>query len=266
MRQLGFAACVLTGMGTLSVAAPAQQPNSAKALSDAAVDALKAKDNARARALSAQAVALQPDVNNLFVHSVACANLLDWGCAILDLEKAQHMARTGGADPATLNAIDGSLATAYLFGGHAQSGLDLAQELKRRDPGSAVRLDQAIATHFNGEGAAKIKAGDFDGAAAELEHAADLAPHSAPMLYTQAAKVLAEKPQPDWRRVEAEAEKAIAIEPGDGTANYMVGIAKANSGDKAGAIPYLKKAQANPGNDSNLAADTATALKKLGAE
>ncbi|HEX5258089.1 MAG TPA: hypothetical protein VFW35_04825 [Sphingomicrobium sp.] len=259
-------ALMLAAAATAPAAAAAQNVDKAKALADSAVDALKARDNSRALDLSAQAVALQPSVNNLFIHGTACGNLEDWACAIADLEKAKSMATAGGADAPTLNAIDRSMSTAYLFGGHEQAGLDLAAELRKRDPSSAADIDRAVAFYFNEEAVAKAKAGDVSAAETLLERGAGLAPSAAATLYVEAANVLAQKAPPDWKGVEAEARKALAIEPDDARANYVVGIALANSGDKAGAIPFLQKAQAGAGTDAELKGEADAALKKLGVQ
>lgn len=237
-----------------------------KYFSDAAVDALKAKDNQRALDLSARALALEPNVNPLYIHGTACANLQNWACATSDLEKAKAQATAGGADAPTLNAIDAALVTTYLFGGRPQPGLDLGQQLKRREPSLSARVDDAFIAYFKQAASANVRAGDFDGAAAQLERAAQLAPRSAVSLYVQAANVLANKPQPDWNRVQAEAGKALAIDLGSGPANYVIGIAKAHAGDRAGAVPFLEKARAKAGDDPTLSADATAALKKLGAE
>lgn len=258
-------AALLLGSASAGRADPAaQNADRAKALADAAVDALKAKDNEKARDLAAQAIALQPSVNAIFLHGVACGNLEDWPCAIADLEKGKSMAAAGGADAQTLDAIDRNMARAYLFGGRSQEGLDLAAQLKSRDPSSAAEMDGVVAAYFKNQAVAKMKGGDADGAEALLERGAKLAPTSAAKLYVQAANLLAQKAPPDWNAVEAEARKALAADPGDAQANYVVGIARGNSGDKAGAIAFLQKAQANAGADAELKGDADAALKKLG--
>jgi tetratricopeptide (TPR) repeat protein len=266
MWRPALAIALIAAAAPAAAVPAAQNADQAKALSDSAVDALKAKDNSKARDLAAQALLLQPSVNNLFIHGTACANLQDWACAIADLEKAKAMAAAGGADAPTLNAIDRSMSTAYLFGGRSQEGLDLAAQLKRRDPSSAANVDEIVAAYFNSQAVEKMKGGDADGAEALLDRAAGLAPSSAAKLYVQAANVLAQKVPADWTAVEAEARKALAIDAEDAHANYVVGIARANAHDKAGAVPYLQKAQANAGADAELKADADAALKKLGVQ
>lgn len=237
----------------------------AKAYADAAVDALKAKNNDQAIALSDKAMALQVNVNTLFIRGTAYANAQKYTQAIGDLEKAKAQATGGHADAATLNAIDSSLVTAYLFGGQPDKGLALAQELKRRDP-SNTRVDDAIASYYNQQAVAAVKAGRKADAVAMLEKAAQSTPSQAPVLYVQAANLLAQGDKPDWKAVKAEADKALAINASDPHANYVAGIALANQSDTKNAIAYLQKAKANaPASDTQFNADIDTALKKLGA-
>ncbi|MDQ6926105.1 MAG: tetratricopeptide repeat protein [Candidatus Eremiobacteraeota bacterium] len=235
----------------------------AKAYSDAAVDALKEKNYDRAIALADNALALQQNVNTLFIRGSAYANAQKYPQAIADLDKAKSLAAAGNADAATVNAIDASLATSYVFGGQADKGIALARELKRRDP-SNTRVDDALASYYNQQAAAAVKAGKVEEAVADLENAAKIVPARGVDLYVQAANVLAQGVKPDWKRVKSEADKALAVDPNDARANYVAGIALANQGDNKGAIPLLQKAKANVGSDTSLSANIDTALKKLG--
>jgi len=235
----------------------------AKAYADAAVSALKNKQDDQAIALAGKALALQENVNTLFIRGTAYANGQHYPEAIADLEKAKTMAVAGKADAATLNTIDSSLATAYMFGGAPDKGLALAQELRRRDP-SNTRIDDTLVAYYNQQASAAMKAGKPDQAVALLESGAMALPKRAAVLYVQAANVLAQGQSPDWKRVKAEADKALAADPNDARANYVAGVALANSGDKTGPIPYLQKAKANAGSDTQLASDAEAALKKLG--
>ncbi|HEY0392947.1 MAG TPA: tetratricopeptide repeat protein [Candidatus Elarobacter sp.] len=234
----------------------------AKAYADAAVDALKAKNNDQAIALSEKALGLQQNVNTLFIQGTAYANAQRYPQAIADLEKAKAQATAGHADQATLNAIDASLATSYIFGGQADKGIALARALKQRDPSNS-RVDDTLAAYYNQQAADAVKAGKKDEAVASLENAAKVIPSRAVVLYVQAANVLSQGTTVDWKRVKAEADKALAVDGNDARANYVAGIAVANGGDAKSAIPLLQKAKANAGSDASLNADIDAALKKL---
>ncbi|MEO7039528.1 MAG: tetratricopeptide repeat protein [Candidatus Elarobacter sp.] len=236
----------------------------AKAYADGAVEALKAKNNEQAIALSNKALALQANVNTLFIQGTAYGNAQNYPQAIAALEKAKAQATAGHADAATLNAIDGSLATSYIFGGQTDKGVALAQDLKRRDP-SNTRIDDTLAAYYNQQAVAAVKAGNKAAAVTDLESAAKAVPSKAVVLYVQAANVLSQGTTVDWKAVKAEADKALAIDANDARANYVAGIALANQSDSKGAIPYLQKAKANMGSDASLGVDIDAALKKLGA-
>ncbi|HEX3466952.1 MAG TPA: tetratricopeptide repeat protein [Candidatus Elarobacter sp.] len=234
----------------------------AKAYADAAIDALKAKNNDQAIALAGKALALQDNVNTLYIRGTAYANAQQYPQAIADLERAKSEASTGHASPSTLDAIDSSLATSYLLGGQPDKGLALAQAVKQRDP-SYTRIDDTLAMYYNRQAVDAMKAGNKAAAVTDLETAAKTLPSRAASLYVQAANVLAQGDKPDWKAVKAEADKALAIDPNDAHANFVAGVALANSGDAKNAIVFLQKAKAGAGSDAALNTDIDTALKKL---
>ena len=233
-----------------------------KAYADAAVDRMKAKDNARAIALATKSIALQRNVNNLFIRGTAYANAQKYPEAIADLERAKAMAVAGKADSATLEAIDASLVTSYLFGGFSAKGLALARDLKKHSP-SSTRVDDSLAAYYNQLALTALKAGKKDQAVADLEKAAVMVPSRAVVLYVQAANVLSAGTPINWKRVKAEADKALAIDPKDPRANYVAGISVANAGDRANALPYLQRAKMNAGSDAALNADIDAAIARL---
>ncbi len=242
----------------------------AKAYADAAVDALKAKNNDLAVALADKALALQSSVNTLFIRGTAYGNAQKYPQAIADLERAKAQATAGRADNATLNAIDASLATSYIFGGQVDKGVALAKELKARDP-SNTRVDDTLAAYYNQQAVAAMQAGRRTEAVADLEGAARALPSRAVVLYVQAANVLAGDVKPDWKAVKAEADKALAIDPNDPRANLVAGISLANSIDPKSTSPdtkpamaYLQKAKANAGSsDASLNAEIDKAIAAL---
>ncbi|HZO92979.1 MAG TPA: tetratricopeptide repeat protein [Candidatus Baltobacteraceae bacterium] len=236
----------------------------AKAYADAAVDALKAKDYDKAVALAGKSLALQQSANVLFVRGTAEANAQKYGPAIADLERARQMVL--GAphpDQQSLNAIEPALATAYVLGGQPQKGLALAQQIKQRDP-SNTNVDDALSNYYMQQANAAAQAGKRDDAVTDLEAGAKAVPSRAASMYVSAANVLAGAPTPDWKRIRAECDKALATDPTNANANYIAGIAAANSNDRTAAIAYLQKAKANAGSDTKLATNATNALQKLG--
>ena len=235
-----------------------------KAYSDAAVESLEAKNSDRAIQLSTKALALQQNVNVLYVRGTASANAQHYAPAIDDLERAKALAAAEHADSQTVNAIDASLVDAYLSGGQIDRGIVLAAALKRRDP-SNTRIDETLLAYYNQQSIAALQAGKRDDAVADLENGARMIPSHAVALYVQATNILSGGLSPDWKRVKAEADKALAINPNDASSNYVAGIALANQNDVSGAIVYLQKARAGAGSDASLSAQIDSALKSLGA-
>lgn len=236
----------------------------AHAYTDAAVAALKEKNNDQAIALSGKALALQQSVNGLYVRGTAYANAQQYPQAIADLEKAKAEATTGKADATTMSAIDSALATAYIFGGQPDKGVALAQDVKRREP-SNTRIDDTLAGYYNQQAGAAIQAGKTDQAVADLDAGAKALPSRAVPLYTSAANLLAKgaKTPDDWKKVKAEIDKALAVAPNDPQANFIAGVALANAGDRAGATTALQKAKANVGSDADLSGKIDAALAQL---
>ncbi len=80
----------------------------------------------------------------------------------------------------------------------------------------------------------------------------------------QASVLLANsaKTPDDWKRVHAEASKALAVDPNNPTTNYIDGVALASTGDKAGATAALQKAKANVGSNAQLSAQIDKALSQ----
>ncbi len=181
----------------------------AKAYADAAVEALKARNNDQAIALAGKALAYQQNVNTLYIRGTAYANAQRYPEAIADLEKAKAQATAGHADAKSLNAIDTSLAMSYILAGQADKGVALAKSVKQRDPAN-TRVDDALAVYYNRQADAASKAGKIDEAVGDLESAAQTIPSRAAVLYVQAANFLAQGAKPDWKRVKAEADKALA--------------------------------------------------------
>jgi TonB family protein len=238
----------------------------AKAYADAALDALKAHMNDQASALADKSLALQQSADVYYIRGTAEANAMKYAASVADLEKArQQVASAPHPDQKSIDAIDASLATAYVMSGQTDKGIALAQQVKEHDP-SDTRIDDALVAYYNGEAATAVQGGKRDVAVADLETGAKTVPSHAVAFYTQATNVLAGGTSPDWKKVRAEADKALAVDPNSALANYLGGVAAANGGDRTAAIAYLQKAKANAGSDAKLASDADTALQKLGAK
>lgn len=262
LNDAAGAAAAFDAAGTIT---PNFKGLAAKTYSDAAIDALKAKNDQQAVAYAQKSVALQPNANALYVEGIAYLNAQQYDKSAAALEQAKSLAQTGAkTDPKTIDAIDTELAQVYLLGGQAQKGLALAQDVKRRDP-SNTHVDDAIAAYYNNQARDLAKAGKNADAVAQYEAGAKAVPASAGILYANAANVLAQgaKSKDDWTKVKVEADKALAVTPTNANALFLDGVAMGNTGDLAGAKAALTKAKANVGSDAALSAQIDAQLANL---
>jgi tetratricopeptide (TPR) repeat protein len=260
---LGDASGAATAFDAAGTIPPNYRVVAAKAYSDAAIAALKNHQNDEAIALGDKALALQQNVNTYFILGTAHTDAHQFPAAIVEFEKAKSLALSGKADAATLDTIDSGLMAAYLFGGETDKGLALAQDLRKRDPSSS-RIDDTLVSFYTQQAVTELSAGKRDQAVATLEAGAAAVPKRASALYVQAANIIAGAQPPDWKKVKAEADKALAADPSDAHANFLEGVSLANTGDRTGAVPYLQKAKANAGSDASLITSIDAALKAVG--
>jgi tetratricopeptide (TPR) repeat protein len=126
-------------------------------------------------------------------------------------------------------------------------------------------VQYAIAQYYNDKANAAIKAGNIADAVAQFDSGAAAAPTQAVSLYGNAALTLAKETKPDWKRVKAESDKALAIDPNDARANYTAGLALFGDKNPKEALVYFTKAQAaaKAGTDPELIARIELAIKQL---
>jgi tetratricopeptide (TPR) repeat protein len=227
-----------------------------------AVEALKAHDNPRAVALATASLGLQDTVNARFVRGLAYANQQNFAAASVDLEVARTRALAGHANPASMKILNDSLVSAYLFSGQGAKGLALAQEVRAADPAD-TRVDESIALYYANAAQTLAKTGDINAALTRLEEGAAAAPGHAVDLYVSAATVASMAAKPDWNRVRVEADKALVLAPDNPAANYALGIAEANVGDRSGGLAAMRRAKAHEGADAALNSQIDDALKRL---
>jgi tetratricopeptide (TPR) repeat protein len=231
----------------------------------AAADALKAGDNESAIAFATKGLAMTPTAQAYNVRGTAEFNSKKYDVAVADLEKSRDMALASKSDTHQAAIIMTNLAVAYFANGQEDKGLATAKDVEKLDP-SLVEINDAVANHYFEKGQAADKAGKSEDAVADFEAGAAATPKYAVRLYTQAAITIGNEAKPDWKKMKAEADKALAIDPSDATANYAAGVALANDKDPKGALVYLNKAKAsvNPDKQSALATRIADAIKALG--
>ncbi len=173
-----------------------------------------------------RAVALDPGTNSKYALGTAQVANKQYAQAITTLKEVHASAFS---DPKTTAkekvAIDSSLMNAYLQTNDSQGLQAMAAEIKQIDPtstlpgrvtgNSLLRMALEAANAKNYTQALK----DLDQAAAGGD------PEVAVTADTQAAFLVARMDKPDYNRMQAYADKALALKPNDAQANFAEGIA-----------------------------------------
>jgi tetratricopeptide (TPR) repeat protein len=187
---------------------------------------ISSSDPATSLAYGKKAVALDPSTNSKYALGVAQAANKQYAEAVVTL-RAVHAALF--ADPKVPTqakiSLDASLMAAYQGTGDTADAQAMAAEVKQLDPTSTIpariagnALLQSAITAANAKDYVTAQK-DFDLAAAAGD------PDIAVTANVQAALVLLKGDKPDYAKVQAYAEKAIAIKPDDAMANFVDGVA-----------------------------------------
>lgn len=216
----------------------------AQAYEKNATELLNAQKDSDALTVAQKAVELAPDsFSGYYVRGTAESNTGNYAAGQTDLQKAQTLAQSAKADDKTQSVIAYNLMVAQLNAGDTTQAAQTAKDVVRFDSSKQDLVDKALVNGFNSNAQTMVKAGKVDDAVALLESAAKTYPSYAGQLYAQAAAAMTYAKTPDWKRVKSEADKAISSDPTGGFANYLAGLALANSGDLKGAKNYIDKAK-----------------------
>lgn len=227
---------------------------------------LDAKDVPGAIAMATRAIALNPQsLQGYYVRGNAYIRQPDTTAAIADLQKARTIAVAAKGDDKELATIAFSLAIAQLDAGQYGEAATTEREVSRVDGTLAAQFDKNAYVEVSNAGITLANQGKIADSVSRFESGANAFPASAADFYAQAATVLATDKKPDYDKITAEGEKALALDPKSGRANYILGIAAANKKDPKGALDYMNKAKASPGyaSDPSLAKQIDDALNKL---
>ncbi len=228
------------------------QPVAAAALAQAAV-AVAQTNPTQSLAYAQKAYALTPNANTRFALGVAQLNNKQNADALATL-KAVH--DEAGADPKTTNSvkisIDAQLMAAYLANNDTKGAAAVGAEIKQLDPTSTLP-GRVIGGNLLQSGVAAAAAKNYDEALKDFDDAAAQGdPQVAVTAYDQAAFTVARMDKPDYKKMLAYADKALAVKPDDAAANYAEGVALvATGGDKAKATASLQKADAAAKQEGN---------------
>jgi cytochrome c-type biogenesis protein CcmH/NrfG len=227
---------------------------------------LDAKDLPNAIDAATHALALDPnDIQALYVRGIAQANQHSDPAAIADLKSALATATSLKSDDATMGIVAYNLALVQFDAGAFDDAAQTAKALAGYDPARRTQLDRTAVAAYNNSAVSMANAGDIAGAVTRLEAGAANFPAVAGALTAEAAYIMAIDKKPDWTKVRAEADKALGIEPTNGRAAFVAGIAASHLNDAKAALDYMNKAKASPayGTDASLAKQIDDALKSL---
>jgi tetratricopeptide (TPR) repeat protein len=193
-----------------------------------AVQAVKMADDnpTQALALAQKAVSLDPSTNSKYALGRAQLANKQYSDAIATLKEVHSAAFADPKMPTNAKvAIDTSLMTAYLESNDSQDAQAMAAEVKQLDPTSTLPA-QVLGSGLVNAGVTAANAKNYDEAFKDFDQAAAQGDQQvAVTAYTQAALLVSKMDKPDYKRMQAYADKALALKPDDALANFAEGIA-----------------------------------------
>jgi tetratricopeptide (TPR) repeat protein len=216
-------------------------------------------------AAAKKAVALQPSVatyNALGIHELSAK---DPASAVRDLEQADKLAAADSKIPANVHAtVLANLASAYAANGQMDKAKTTVDAAVKLDPGN--KAGDGIANILAQQAESLESQKKFADAGAAFESAAQFSPSNASVFYLRASiSYLSEQPKPDPAKARDAANKSLAANPNNANANYTLGVALAELGQKDDARAALQKAltQAKAANETALADKIQAAIKQI---
>ena len=237
-----------------------------QAYSKHAENALNAQKYDDAMAAATRVIALAPDSpQGYYVRGVANENQGHYEAAVPDLQKALDLSKSGKADDKSLANIGFSLAVAQLNSGAYDAAAATAKDVVRIDPTQQPKLQQFAYVAVSNDAIGKANAGKIPDAVATFEAGAATFPASAANFYSQAAYIMLASKSPDYKKVKAEADKALAADSGNGRALFVNAIVASQAGDQKTALADMNKAKTSPlyASDASFAKQVDDNLKKL---
>ncbi|MEO6836251.1 MAG: hypothetical protein ABI231_10165, partial [Candidatus Tumulicola sp.] len=278
LRQMLGIAAFDSGDVTTAAQAFAKVPTIGKQFAPAAAASFAAasvadadQNPAQAMAYAQKAVALNPDTNARFALGTAQLANKQNADAVATLKSVHDAAMH---DPKLSKAakvnIDARLMSAYLATNDSQGAQTLANEIKQLDPTSTLP-GRVLGNSYLKLGVDAAAAQKYDEAFKNYDLAAAQGdPLVAVTADIEAAFLVAKTPKPDYKKMQAYADKAIALKPDDAQANFAEGIALTgewaqshSDSDKKKALDALNHADAlakSAGNEA-LALSVETFIK-----
>jgi tetratricopeptide (TPR) repeat protein len=201
------------------------RPIAADSLATAAVKI--AQDNpTQSLAYAQKAVGLQSSAVTHFALGVAQLANNQNADAEASLKSAQSAAMSDSKIPTSMKVkIDSELVQAALANHDTAVAQTVSAQIKQLDPSSTAG-SQAMGASLIKSGNAAVEQKDTTTALSDFDQAAALGdPQVSVTANTLAAFAIAQSAKPDYKRMQAYAEKALAIKPDDAAANFANGIA-----------------------------------------
>lgn len=212
-------------------------------------------------ALAQKAMTLDPSTNSKYALGVAQVANKQYSNAITTLKEVHAAAFADPKTPTNAKvAIDTWLMSAYMQTSDTQDEQTIAAEVKQLDPHSPLP-GRVMANSLLQGGVDAATAKNYDQAFKDFDQAANLGdPEAAVTANVQAAFLVAKMDKPDYKRMQAYADKALALKPNDAQANFAEGIALTgqwaqshDDGTKKKATDALNKADQQAKADGNIA-------------
>jgi TonB family protein len=247
------------------------QPIAAQSLARAAVD-IAATNPDQSLAYAKKAVELDPSTNSKYALGQAQLANKQYSDAIATLKQVRASAFADPKTPTSAKvAIDAALMNAYLQTNDSADAKTTAAEIKQLDPSSTL-AGRVMGNTLLKAGVDAATAKNYEQAITDFDQAAAGGdPEVAVTAYTQAALVVDRMDKPDYKRMQAYADKALALKPNDAQANFAEGIALTgqwasshDDGMKKKAAAALDKAeqQAKAEGNEGLALQVESFVKK----
>jgi tetratricopeptide (TPR) repeat protein len=223
----------------------------AAAFADAAVQA-STSNPAQSLEYAQKAVSLDPSTNSRFALGVAQIANKNYQDAVATLKGVQSAVSSDPKTTKTMKiAIDSRLLDAYIAAGDDQGAQATAAEIKTLDP-SSTAIARVMGNHYLKLGSEAQQSKSYSDALKNYDLAiAQGDPQVSVTASVGAAFTVNAMDKPDYAKMKAYADKALALAPNDPAANFAEGVAL--TGQWAGGTDAKLKAQAQ---DALTKADT----------
>jgi tetratricopeptide (TPR) repeat protein len=232
-----------------------------------ATNMLSAQKYPDAIAAAGRLITLSPtSAEGYYVRGVANANQQNFKDAIPDLQKALDIVKAmSKPDEKSIANIEESLAISQLNTGAYDAASATMKDVVKLDPLQEPKLQQAAYIAVANDAIGSANAGHVPDAVAKFETGATIFPASAANFYGQAAFIMLTVKAPDYKKLKAEADKALALDPTNGRALFVNAFVAAQNGDSKTAIATMNKAKTSPlyATDASFAKQVDDNLKKL---